>query len=63
MRVASAATRVNGPMRPRYINAHRVSWEGVLNDAVIPVDNPVVANAEMTSKLIWSTLNLSLIHI
>lgn len=57
MRVASAATRVNGPMRPRYINAHRVSWEGVLNDAVIPVDNPVVANAEMTSKLIWSTLN------
>ena len=43
-----------GPRRPQIITSTRISLPGSLREAVMPVDSPTVAKAEMVSNMILS---------
>ncbi len=51
--------RVSGPRRPQIITSTRMSLPGSLRVAVMPVESPTVANAEMVSNMILSKGNCS----
>lgn len=48
---ASDAASVIVPTRPTYMSSTSISWADSGNSAVMPVDRPTVAKAEITSKI------------